>query len=253
MAQDNSLLLEQINDMMKEYKMLVEFKSNMEKTYSDLEERILKMTANLAKPSHVFISSMEANKISVQKEIKDAIMQMKNVKKDIIDLTMKQMKMDSDENSDSWSEVAKELMKQLNGMSNDQIMKDMKDNSQTESTYDEDDFSEDIDNILDSLEVNKEKEHDKQVNNDLDSSENHSMKSLMDVYSTKLNFYVTGNSPEEYNLIVTDKDLNVIDDEDLEKDYHQLYVLSQDLDFHDMEGNDEQVEDEFGNIYYKAQ
>ncbi|QPI17103.1 hypothetical protein [Staphylococcus phage vB_StaM_SA1] len=250
-------LISQINDMMEEYKMLVKFKDKMEKKEVQLEHRIMDLTKNLKYPKHTFVSNMEANIISVEKEIKDTIMQMKNVKKDIIDLTMKAQKMSiDDESEDNYKELAKNVLNQLNTMSNKDILNSMIEPE--DDTNEDDDFIGELDSKLAELD-----EEDKMINKDLDRKEELSqevndldqqdLSSILKVYKGTLQFFVMGDEADEYELLVADMDMNIIEEDDLQDEYPELFTMTRDLVFEDVEGRDDIVKDEFGNLYQKAE
>lgn len=258
MSETNEIdLISQINDMMDEYKMLVKFKDKMENKEIQLENRIQDLTKNLKYPKHTFVSNMEANIISVEKEIKDTIMQMKNVKKDIIDLTMKAQKMaEDDESEDNYKTLAKNVLNELNNMSNKDILNSM---MEPEEVNDEDtDFSEELDAKLSQLDeeeksINKEVDRKEELSEEINELDQQDLSSILKVYKGTLQFFVVGDSPEEYELVVADMDMNIIEEDEMEDEYPELFTMTRDLIFKDVEGNDEIVTDEFGNIYQKAE
>ncbi|WRM43512.1 hypothetical protein [Staphylococcus phage LY01] len=250
-------LISQINDMMEEYKMLVKFKDKMEKKEVQLEHRIMDLTKNLKYPKHTFVSNMEANIISVEKEIKDTIMQMKNVKKDIIDLTMKAQKMSiDDESEDNYKELAKNVLNQLNTMSNKDILDSM---MEPEEVNDEDnDFREELDAKLLQLDeeeksINKELDRKEELSQEINELDQQDLSSILKVYKGSLQFFVLGDSPEEYELVVADMDMNIIEEDELQEEYPELFTMTRDLVFEEVEGRDDIVKDEFGNLYQKAE
>lgn len=248
-------LSSQINDLMEEYRMLLIYKSRMENKVKQLEKTIedLKQPGNSRFPKHSFVSNMEANIISVEKEIKDTIIQMKNIKKDIIDLTMKEYKLDNDEDSDDkFQQMSKAILSQLNSMKNDEIIDSISDSEE------DDDFDNlgELNNALDNLEDQSKEEREKEIKEDLDKEveelDQQDVASVLKVYKGELNFFVMGDDPDEYELVVADKDLNIIEDDELKDDYPKLFTLTKDLTFEDIKGEDDLVQDEFGNIYQKA-
>ncbi|WPH64337.1 hypothetical protein [Staphylococcus phage vB_StaM_PB50] len=251
-------LISQINDMMEEYKMLVGFKSKMERKEIQLEERIRDLTKNLKYPKHTFVSNMEANIISVEKEIKDTIMQMKNVKKDIIDLTMKAQKMaEDDESEDNYKVLAKNVLSQLNNMSNKDILNSMTENEE-DTAEDEEDLKDKLDQTLENLnkdidEDEKEIEKREELQKEVNELKYQDLASILKVYKGTLQFFVLGDTPNEYELVIADNEMNIIEEDELEDEYPELFTMTRDLIFEDIEGNDEIVKDEFGNIYQKAE
>lgn len=250
-------LISQINDMMEEYRMLVKFKDKMEKKEVQLEHRIMDLTKNLKYPKHTFVSNMEANIISVEKEIKDTIMQMKNVKKDIIDLTMKAQKMSiDDESEDNYKELAKNVLSQLNTMSNKDILNSMMEPE--DDISEDDDFIEELDNKLAELDeedksINKDLDHKEELSQEVNELDQQDLSSILKVYKGTLQFFVMGDEADEYELLVADMDMNIIEEDELQDEYPELFTMTRDLLFEDVEGRDDIVKDEFGNLYQKAE
>lgn len=248
-------ILPQINNLMEEYKMLTEYKIKMENKVNKLDQRVLDLTKNLKMPKHAFVANMEANIISVEKEIKDTIIQMKNIKKEIIDLTMKEYKLDNDDESeDKFNELSKAMLKQLNNMNNTDIISQM---AESDNEDNEDDSLDKLNSVLDNLEDQTEEERKEDIkeelNQEVDELNQQDLKSVLNIYKNQLNFFVLGEDESEYELAIADNDMNIIEDDELKEEYPQLYSLTRDLIFEEVEGQEDLVKDEFGNLYQKAE
>src|SRR5699024_8045762 len=242
-----------------EYNMLKEIKSDMTDLYKKTESHMTdhideaeqtKPSTRAGKPriSWKFVSDQTASLNAIQKTIMDCIKQMNDIKRQVIELKMKEYSLFRSEDTNDDKSIAVALIEALSNKSNKEIIEEINKNN-SDSDDEPDDSAELMSSVIDNFEedINDKKDRNKEIS-ELDSQEQN-LKSLLNIYYNEIEvvFHKEDNDTWEWQVI--DDQSNAFTREDIKQLYNELYLELQDVIIEEVDMEREVVYDTQGTEF----
>lgn len=242
-----------------EYNMLKEIKSDMTDLYKKTEAHMTdhideaeqtKPSTRAGKPriSWKFVSDQTASLNAIQKTIMDCIKQMNDIKRQVIELKMKEYSLFRSEDTNDDKSIAVALIEALSNKSNKEIIEEINKNN-SDADDEPDDSAELMSSVIDSFEedINDKKDRNKEIS-ELDSQEQN-LKSLLNIYYNEIEvvFHKEDNDTWEWQVI--DDQSNAFTRDDIKQLYNELYLELQDVIIEEVDMEREVVYDTQGNKF----
>ena len=242
-----------------EYNMLKEIKSDMTDLYKKTEAHMTdhideaeqtKPSTRAGKPriSWKFVSDQTASLNAIQKTIMDCIKQMNDIKRQVIELKMKEYSLFRSEDTNDDKSIAVALIEALSNKSNKEIIEEINKNN-NDAEDEPDDSAELMSSVIDNFEedINDKKDRNKEIS-ELDSQEQN-LKSLLNIYYNEIEvvFHKEDNDTWEWQVI--DDQSNAFTREDIKQLYNELYLELQDVIIEEVDMEREVVYDTQGNKF----